>query len=101
MLGKFCMLMTVFKTILFFSKKSFRNIARMSNSLDPDQARRNVGPVLDRNSLDMISAHHTSRQKVHSAGKELMFSKYSKKFDNEMIHTGLNLCIKYSTTKFM
>ena len=33
----------------------------MSNSLDPDQARRSVGPDLDPNCLPKLSADDTSR----------------------------------------
>ena len=35
----------------FFSKNSFRNTIRVSNSLDPDKARQNVGPDLVPNCL--------------------------------------------------
>ena len=45
-----------------FSKKSFRNTIRVSNSLDPDQARHFVGPDLGPNCLQRLSAddkcHH-------------------------------------------
>ena len=34
-----------------FSKQSFRNTSRVSNSLDPDQERLSVGPDLDPNCL--------------------------------------------------
>ena len=48
MLGKifkiYCRLLSFFK-ITFF-KNSFRNTARVSNSLEPDQARHVVGPDL-------------------------------------------------------
>ena len=36
-----------FFLFFFFLKISFRNTIRTSNSLDPDQARKNVGPDLD------------------------------------------------------
>ena len=42
-----------FKTI---SKESFRNTIRVSNSLDPDQARHFVGPDLYPNFLQRLSA---------------------------------------------
>ena len=42
------------------SKKSFRNTNRVTNSFDPDQARRFVGPDLVPNCLQMLS----SRQRV-------------------------------------
>ena len=34
---------------IFLSKHSFGNTIRVSNSLDPDQARRSVGPDLSPN----------------------------------------------------
>ena len=37
---------------------------RMSNSLDPDQARNFVGPELGQNCLQRISADDTCRQRV-------------------------------------
>ena len=36
----------------------------MSNSLDPDQARHFVGPVLGRNCLQRLSADDTSSKEV-------------------------------------
>ena len=36
----------------------------MSNSLDPDQANNFVGPDLDPNCLQRLSAEDTSRQRV-------------------------------------
>ena len=36
----------------------------MSNSLDPDQARRNVGPGLGPDCLQRLPADDTSRQRV-------------------------------------
>ena len=47
-----------------FFNISFRNIIRVSNSLDPDQARQNVGPDLGPNCLQMLSADATSRQRI-------------------------------------
>ena len=44
-----------------FSKNSFRNTISMSNSLDPDQARRFVGPGLGPNGLHRLSADDTSK----------------------------------------
>ena len=43
-----------------FSKNSFRDTIRASNSLDPDQARPFVGPDLGPNCLKRLSAY-TSR----------------------------------------
>ena len=44
----------------------------MTNSLDPDQARHFVGPDLDPNCLQRLSAddHFTSRQKVTILSKD-------------------------------
>ena len=44
-----------------FSKNSFKNTIRMSNSLDPDQARHFVGPDLGPNCLQKLSADNTRR----------------------------------------
>ena len=44
----------------FFSKKSLRNTIRVSNSLDPDQDRLYVGPDLDPNCLQRLSAENKS-----------------------------------------
>ena len=44
-----------------FSKASSKTIVRVSNSLDPDQARQNVGPDLGRNRLNSLSVDETSR----------------------------------------
>ena len=41
---------------LTYSKKSFRNTIRVSNSLDPDQARHFVRPDLGPNCLQRLSA---------------------------------------------
>ena len=43
-------------------KNSFRNTIIVSNILDPDQARRFVGPDLDPNRLQKLSADDPSRQ---------------------------------------
>ena len=44
----------------FFSNNSFRNTIRVTNSLYPDQARHFVGPDLDPNYLQRISADDRS-----------------------------------------
>ena len=49
---------------LTYSKNSFRNTIRVSNSLDPDQARHFVGTDLGPNCLQMLSADNISRQRV-------------------------------------
>ena len=43
-----------------FSKNSFRNTIRVSNSLDRDQARYFVGPDLGQNVLQRLSTDDTS-----------------------------------------
>ena len=57
MLQAFCPLLTYSK--LFFSKSSFCNTIRVSNCLDPYQARQNVGPDMGPNCLQMLSAVNT------------------------------------------
>ena len=52
----------------FFKKTSFRNTIRMSNRLDPDQARNFVGPDLDPNCLQRLLA---ADKKSPPAGKQL------------------------------
>ena len=47
-----------------FSKNSFRNTLRVSNSLDPDQDRHPVGPDLGPICLQRLSADDTSRHRV-------------------------------------
>ena len=46
----------------FVEKKSIRNTSRMSNSFDPDQARRFVGPDLGPNCLPRLLGDDTGRQ---------------------------------------
>ena len=46
--------------VFFFQKKTFRNTIRVSSSLDPDEARPFVGPDLDPNCLQMVSADDMS-----------------------------------------
>ena len=45
----------------WLSAKSFRNTIRVSNSLDPDQARCNVWPDLDPNYFQRLKADNTRR----------------------------------------
>ena len=63
----FCML---FRHLLIYLKKIFfenssRNTIRVSNSLDPDQARHFVGPDLGPNCLQILSADDTSREELN------------------------------------
>ena len=46
-----------------FSKNYFRNVIRVSNSLDPDQAQHFVGFDLDPNCLQSLSADNTGFSK--------------------------------------
>ena len=65
--GEFCMLscrLLFFFQNQTFSKDSFRNTLRVSNSLDTDQARHIVGPDLGSNCLKRLSADDTRRQRV-------------------------------------
>ena len=55
----FCRLLVFSKSI--FSKNSFRNTIRVSNSVDPDRARWFVRPDLGPNCLQRLS-NDTSRQ---------------------------------------
>ena len=58
----FCHLLFVFfQNHFFFLKNSIRNTIRVSNSLNPDQARHFVGPDLVLNCLQKLSADDTSR----------------------------------------
>ena len=45
MLGNISCFFVVCGFFFFFSKKSFRNTIRVSNSLDPDQARQNMPDI--------------------------------------------------------
>ena len=56
-----CRLLTFSK--LTFSKNSFKNTFKVSNSLDPDQDRHPVGPDLDSNCLQRLSAGDRSGPK--------------------------------------
>ena len=49
------------------SKTSFKNTIRLSNTLDPDQARHFVVPDLGPNCLQRLSADGASRQRVNNA----------------------------------
>ena len=44
---------------------TFLNTTRVSKSLDPDQARQNIGPDLGPNCLQMLSADGIGRQSVN------------------------------------
>ena len=55
-----------------YLQNPFRNTIRVSNSLDPDQARHFVGPDLGPNCLQMLSAGDTSRQRVNNLSEQLI-----------------------------
>ena len=57
---------SLFVVAVFFLKESFRNISRVSSSLDPDHAPRFVGPDLDPNCFKRLSADDTSKQRVYN-----------------------------------
>ena len=57
-----------------FSINSFRNTIRVSNSLDPYQARHFVGPGFVPNCLQRLSADNTSRQRING------FLQFKRKF---------------------
>ena len=71
----FCRLLIFSKSS--FSKISFRKTISVSNIMDPDQARQNVGPDLgpnfcnsigpdlDPNCLQMLSADDSSKQRIN------------------------------------
>ena len=48
-----------------FSKSSFRNIIKVTNILDPDQAQNFIEPDLSPNCLQRLSADDTNRQRVN------------------------------------
>ena len=54
----------VFLKITFFQKLFQEYHQRLSNSLDPDQARRSLGPDLVPNCLQKLSTEDTCRQRA-------------------------------------
>ena len=64
--GQLCMFLSsgIFFSNSTFSKASFKNAIRVSNILDPGQVRRFVGPDLDPNCFQRLSADDTSRKRV-------------------------------------
>ena len=52
------------RLLMFFFLNSFKKTIGIFNSLDPDQARRFVGPDLGPNCLPRLSADNTARQSV-------------------------------------
>ena len=79
--GVVVLLLLLFLLLLFFSfffsitsKDSFRNTTRVSNSLDPGQARRFVGLDLGPNCLQRLSVDGTSRLRANEKVQRLPFS---------------------------
>ena len=74
-----------------FFIKLFRNTIRVSNSLDPDQARHFVGPDLDPKCLQSLSADDTSRQRItcknifHLISNHAFIFTFSKQAFNESL----------------
>ena len=69
MLGNFSSFLSpadIFQNI--FSNRYFKNTFRVSNSLDPDQARHFVGPDLGPNGFAKLTADDTSKQIVLKVG---------------------------------
>ena len=58
-----------FFQIYTFSKKYFSNTIRVSDSLDPDQARHIVGPDLGTNCLQRLSADDCQQTTKDVAGR--------------------------------
>ena len=54
----------MFNDFCRFLINSFSNATREPNSLDPDQARQNVGPDLYPNCLQRLSSEDNCRQKI-------------------------------------
>ena len=71
-------LSSAYFSISTFSKNSFRNAIRVSYSLDPDQARRLVGPDLDPNCLHRLSADDMGRQRVKEYATRLSINGYKR-----------------------
>ena len=63
----FCRLLIFFK--ITYLKKIFMNTIKVSNSLDPDQARHFVRPDLGPNCLQRLSADDTSRLRVNASSQ--------------------------------
>ena len=66
----FCRLLIYFQNQHFQKKNPFRNAIRLSNSVNPAQARRFVGPDLGTNCLERFSADEIE-------GKELTIKQLS------------------------
>ena len=72
-LSLFCRLLIFFSKSTFSKKKSFMNTIRVSNSVDPDQARRFVGPDLGPNCLQNIIGRLLYKIKVKTIFSNVIF----------------------------
>ena len=103
----------------FFLKNAFRNTTKVSNSLDPDQARRFVGPDLGPNCFQISSADDAAgivADRKHSStywmryrqvsrecaagGKELMFFSSTLQYQRFYCLDAFELTICLTTDKF-
>ena len=107
----FCRL-RIFLINLFF-EKSFRNKIRMSNSLDPDQARQNsldpdqarqnVGPNLGPNCLQRLSTYDTgteARRKVTTVDIKIRNREKAHSFFKKSYRNALHLTRNTDASKF-
>ena len=80
-----------------FSKNSLRNTIRVSNSLDPDQARHSVGPDLGPNCLKRLSADVTAGRQIVNRCLLYYFQAVRKRKDLKLIVTSATLdAVKFS-----
>ena len=66
----------IFRRLLVFlqnSKHAYRISTRVANRLDPDQARRFVGPDPDPTCLQRLSADDTSKQRIKLKNQIILF----------------------------
>ena len=78
----FCRQWIIFFFIINFFKKNLSGIPSVSNSLDPDQARRFVGPDLGPNCHQQMTKVATSRERVNvNSQRSLWHLKDSHKFN--------------------
>ena len=76
-----------------FLKNSFRNTIRVSNSLDPDQARLFVGPDLDPSCSKALSADGTSRLRINPCPGEQIKMAHSLLFLNKFSCVFVRVCL--------